>query len=98
MADKKISVREHAVLKETRWGDVKKSLNQDFVFINDELAGYYLYIPRVFEALAGFEDVMGEPTCRAIEQIKQLPTGAVRFLAGPPIELPAPVQEDEDDE
>ena len=53
MADKKVSIREHAVLKQTRWGEVKKSLNQDFVFVNDELAGYYLYIPRAFAALAG---------------------------------------------
>lgn len=91
----KVDIREHAVMKQTRWGEVKKSLNQDFVFVNDSLAGYYSHVSKKFLPLAGWDDALTPGVVDALRELKK--DQAVAAVKAAPIQLPSP-EEGEDDE
>lgn len=92
----KVSLREHAVLKETRWGPVQKSLNQDFVFVNDKLAGYYSHVSKTFLPLAGWDNAMTPTVVDAIKKIKN--EESVGATKAQPIELNATEQTEDDED
>lgn len=68
-----ITIREHVLTKKNSLGlEVTKSLNQDFVFVNDKLAGYLTYPDRKFKPLQGigWDNTHNDMMCEALQKLK----------------------------
>lgn len=91
-----VTVREHVIEKTNSVGlVVKKSLNQDFVFVNDKLAGYLTYPDKKFKPLSGigWDNEHNQMICDALQKIKGADFGAITALDA--IDVQAPSDEDE---
>lgn len=85
-----VTIREHAEIKTDAYGlEVKKSFNQDMVFVNDKLAGYLTWADKCFKPLVGFNNAHNAMICKALEGLKGAEFGPIKF-----IDAPAPVSAD----
>lgn len=78
-----ITVREHVLTKKNSLGlEVTKSLNQDFVFVNDKLAGYLTYADKMFKPLSGigWDNSHNPMICEALQKIKGSEFGTIKAL------------------
>lgn len=93
-----ITIREHAEISTDDYGlELKKSYNQDMVFINDKLAGYLTWADKCFKPLVGFNNAHNETVCRALEGIKGESFGKIIHIDAPQIEeLETPDEEDDE--
>lgn len=78
-----VTIREHVITKQNSLGlDVSKSLNQDFVFINDKLAGYLTYPDRKFKPLQGigWDNSHNQMVCDALQALKGSDFGTITAI------------------
>lgn len=94
-----ITIREHAIEKENSVGlMVKKSLNQDMVFVNDKLCGYLTWPDKKFKPLngIGWDNQHNAMICEALEGLKGLEFGEITALDA--MDLPAEAPSDGGDD
>lgn len=91
-----VTIREHSLSKKDSFGLVaEKSLNQDFVFVNDKLAGYLSHTAKKFMPVAGWSNDHNKMVCDAIQKIKGAEFGPITAIDAP--EVPV-IETTEDDE
>lgn len=73
-----ITIREHVITKKNSFGlEVTKSLNQDFVFVNDKLAGYLTHADKAFKPVFGWDNSHNKMVCEALQELKGADFGKI---------------------
>lgn len=92
----KVTIRECAEVFTDDYGvETKKSFNQDFVFVNDKLAGYLTWPDKCFKPITGWNNAHNDMVCRALEGLKGKDFGPISHIDAPPIEMLAVTEDDE---
>lgn len=93
-----VTIREHVISKTNSLGlEVTKSLNQDFVFVNDKLAGYLTYPDRKFKPLngIGWDNSHSSMICDALQTLKGADFGKITALDALDVEIQQPEDNEE---
>lgn len=93
-----VTIREHVISKTNSLGlEVAKSLNQDFVFVNDKLAGYLTYADKKFKPLSGigWDNSHSPMICDALQKLKGDDFGKITALDALDVEIQQPEDSEE---
>lgn len=91
-----VTIREHVITKKDAYGlESAKSLNQDFVFVNDKLAGYLSHVSKKFMPITGWNNAHNDMVCKALEGLKGPDFGRITHIDAPPLEMLAVTEDDE---